>query len=307
MRHLCVFVGLIGPVGLFGLVPAEARAERCLLHVDAGALSKRLEALLATEVPDCRVVTSSRAATLSLTIQRLDGHLDVDMIAPPSMPVLARRIALDDADPEPALRRIALLAARAVESSRAIEHPETLEPERLWHFSLEAAFATQWWASPQRPQLGPALAVSVQRADFEAGVWAGLFCCNRDDAGIEAQATELTVLLRAGWRPLHLGPVALGLELAGGANAIRIRAAPAAFPVAPGQAEETRVRTAEGVVRFGGTFRATLVGETLTVFADGGGLLRFPAVTLTLPASDDEIRTGILVPWLEAGLAVRFF
>jgi hypothetical protein len=302
VRSGCVLVGLIG------LVSADARAQECRLHVDAGGLSARMVALLQAEMPDCEVVTSSGSATLSLAVMRTDGHLDVDMIAPPATSVLTRRVAIDEGDPEPALRRIALLAARAVESSASLP-PLEVEPERSVHLSIGGSFVTHWWASPGRATFAPALALTIDLGAFDVGVWAALFVPNdRDVAGVEAEATELGVLLRGGWSPLAVGPISFGLELGGGVNAIWVRAKPA-LNVAPGRTDETRATTVEGLVRGGVAIEAWFLDDRLHAFARGGGLLRIPHVEVSIPEEygAEQIRTGVLGPWVEVGLAARFF
>jgi hypothetical protein len=276
--------------------------------VDAGALSERMIALLGTEVPDCEVVTSSSAATLSLAIMRVEDHLDVDMTAVPATPVLSRRVAIDDGDPEPALRRIALLAARAVESSLQLEPPET-ETETTWTGAIAASFATSCWTSPFSPQLGPALALTFDVDAFQIGVWSALLVLNDPtvDQRVEVRATELTVLVQGAWRPLAIGPLSAGLDLGAGINRVWANAKPIAFSVMPGETEETRIRSFEILVRGSAVLEVEL-GARLSLFVRGGGLLRVLSVHLDIPAVyyDKPIRTGVAGPWGEIGLAVQF-
>jgi hypothetical protein len=301
-------------IGLAGIWPSSARAEECRLHVDAGALSAPMIALLASEVPSCEIVTSSGTATLSLAIMRADGHLDVDMTARDATPVLARRVAIDDGDPEPALRRIALLAARAVESSQELEPFEpSVEVERApeaessWHLSIEGSFATSWWAAPNIPRFGPALALSFAFGAFDVGLFGAWFVAGegaRDH--VEFRATEIEILGRGGWRPLAWGPLSFGLELGAGANVMFLRARSIEFSADTVFTETTEV---EGLIRGGGIVDAWLWSERLHAFVRGGGLVRIPHVEIPIAPGYEgrPVSSGTVSPWLEVGLAVRFF
>ena len=276
--------------------------------MDAGVLSESMTRLLRGEIPECTIVTSSHSATLALAVIRHEDRLDVNMVVPPTSVVLARRIALDRGDPEPALRRVALLAARAVESSAHLGWGESAREGvqgGAFHLSIEASVVTQWWASSREPRFGPALALTMGWGSFGVGVWTGLFALDdRQVEGLHTRATEWAVLARGVWRPLRIGSIGLGAEWGGGIGAIWLRAVPEGVL----GAIETRVQTVEGWFRGGFLVEMWMAQERFHLFARGGGLFRLGDVEIIVPPSygDDRLRTGVATPWVELGLSLRF-
>jgi hypothetical protein len=63
------------------------------------------------------------------------------------------------------------------------------------------------------------------------------------------------------------------------------------------------------LLRGGGIIEAWFLEDRLHAFARGGGLLRIPHVEIPIvaPYSGEPVSSGPVNPWLEVGLAVRFF
>lgn len=274
------------------------------LRIDLrGEHADRVATLLGSEID---FVRTSTAADLRLELSEQSGRILLVLEGRHTSGV--RRPVSAGRGLEPALRVVALIAARTARLERTLAAEVTPPPTPPFvTVRAEVGFGATAWQAPFGPQLGPTLAVQARFSGFELGLWSGLFgavCCEKRRAGvISADATEIPLVLEGQVELLRpAARLRLLLGVGGGLNILLLAVRPEGFQGPGLEQSSTRL---EGILRADGGLELRLL-PALSVSLRVGALLRVNPVEARLPSENlygsETLRTGPIGPWAELQL-----
>jgi len=297
---------------LAAILVAVSSPALAQVHVDAGALTDRVSAVIAQELPDVELTRDLASSRVAVVIARDLPDLAVRVTMTGGRALLDRRVSLERGV-EPALRVALLLIVEAIEQAPARRTPVVATttvaqpaPEPGVGLALAAWGHAVWWGTPSVPQLGASLSASIvlDAVMVSVGVaFAGPPCCALSGAVLDGDALEISGQLVASYQLLSTG--IFGLRGRAGVGLAYERAdVVAQFP---GGASVPQVHEAIDPYAEVGAELGLAALSGLDVVLAGGVRARFARLRVILPAGDDNLDAGLIVPWLQLGVRVKIF